>query len=335
MTERINLNTAHPDELTNLPGVGLAMADRIVAARPYQTPEDLLQVSGVGPALLERLMSLGTLEADETPEMEVPFDEDSGTQSEADAGIPEAESLPEVESAPPEAESQLEDESAPPEAEIQPEAESALSEAESQPEVESALSEAESQPDDEIIPSWDEGGPEDEVPLLDEEITDDADIIPTETDEMESTEEEKTPSRPRPVTQGQALIMVAFGSFTAFILALVFSLGIIASINGGLRFASPDQVAALDRQVDGLNSQVEILTQDIESLRLRITNLEGFSGRIGDLEAETKQLTVDMADTVDIVADMSAQIDDIFSQTARFQAFLNGLSELLNAASTP
>ncbi|MFH1636139.1 MAG: helix-hairpin-helix domain-containing protein [Chloroflexota bacterium] len=322
MTEQINLNTAHLDALTNLPGVGPAMAERIVAARPYQAPEDLLHVSGVGPALLERLTPLVTVAEDETPDMEIPFEEDSGTQPEAEEDIPETESQPEEEVAPPETESQPEEEAAPPEAE-------------SQPMEEAAPPEAESQPEDEIIPPWDDGEPEDEIHPPDAETADDA-IIPAETDE------EKSPSRPKPVTRGQALLMAAVGSFAAFVLAVLFSLILIASLNGGLRFASLDQVAALDRQVSGLNSQAEILTQDIAGLQSRIDNLETLNVRVDNLETDTAQLETDMSATVESVEnmsvqieDMSAQIEEIFSQTARFQAFLNGLRELLNALGTP
>ncbi|MBU0512071.1 MAG: helix-hairpin-helix domain-containing protein [Chloroflexi bacterium] len=335
MTEQINLNTAHLDALTNLPGVGPAMAERIVAARPYQAPEDLLHVSGVGPALLERLTPLVTVAEDETPDMEIPFEEDSGTQPEAEEDIPETESQPEEEVAPPEAESQPEEEAAPPETESQTEEEAAPQETEFQPEEEAAPPETEFQPEDEIIPPWDDGEPEDEIHPPDAETADDA-IIPAEADE------EKSPSRPKPVTRGQALLMAAVGSFAAFVLAVLFSLILIASLNGGLRFASLDQVAALDRQVSGLNSQAEILTQDIAGLQSRIDNLETLNVRVDNLETDTAQLETDMSATVESVEnmsvqieDMSAQIEEIFSQTARFQAFLNGLRELLNALGTP
>lgn len=55
----VDLNTATPDELETLPGVGPALARRIVEFRqrhgPFATVDDLVEVPGVGPRTLERL----------------------------------------------------------------------------------------------------------------------------------------------------------------------------------------------------------------------------------------------------------------------------------------
>lgn len=51
----VNLNTATQAELEALPGVGSALAKRIIQARPIQSLEDLDQVPGVGRKLLERI----------------------------------------------------------------------------------------------------------------------------------------------------------------------------------------------------------------------------------------------------------------------------------------
>jgi len=57
--ERIDPNTAGEEDLDRLPGVGPAMAGRILEMRrdrgPFAGPQDLLLVRGVGPATLARM----------------------------------------------------------------------------------------------------------------------------------------------------------------------------------------------------------------------------------------------------------------------------------------
>lgn len=52
---KLDPNTAARDELIKLPGIGEALANRIIEGRPYEKPEDLSRVNGIGPATLGKL----------------------------------------------------------------------------------------------------------------------------------------------------------------------------------------------------------------------------------------------------------------------------------------
>ncbi|NJD19668.1 MAG: helix-hairpin-helix domain-containing protein, partial [Gemmatimonadetes bacterium] len=57
----VDVNVADPLALQALPGVGPALARRLVEARagsPFRSVDDLLSVRGLGPATLERLRPL-------------------------------------------------------------------------------------------------------------------------------------------------------------------------------------------------------------------------------------------------------------------------------------
>lgn len=58
----LDMNRAGVEELQTLPGIGPALAQRIVESRtrdgPFQRPEDLLRVKGIGPATLNRFRAL-------------------------------------------------------------------------------------------------------------------------------------------------------------------------------------------------------------------------------------------------------------------------------------
>ncbi|MEN9937973.1 MAG: hypothetical protein RLZZ387_4552, partial [Chloroflexota bacterium] len=61
----LDINTADPEALDALPGIGAAIAERIVAYReengPFRAVEELQQVKGIGAALFEKIAPLVTV----------------------------------------------------------------------------------------------------------------------------------------------------------------------------------------------------------------------------------------------------------------------------------
>lgn len=64
----LNVNRASAEELEKLPGIGPALAARIVAFReahgPFRTVDDLLAVPGIGPKTLAGFRDLVTVDGD-------------------------------------------------------------------------------------------------------------------------------------------------------------------------------------------------------------------------------------------------------------------------------
>jgi len=61
--KKIDLNTATQAELESLKGIGPALAQKIISARPFKTVDDLKNVSGIGPAVFEAIKDQVTVGA--------------------------------------------------------------------------------------------------------------------------------------------------------------------------------------------------------------------------------------------------------------------------------
>jgi hypothetical protein len=304
-SQKLDINIVNPEELMTLQGIGPQLASRIIAARPFSDLEDMRRVEGIGSQTIESLKPF------------IIF-----TQP---ANIEEIHTV----------ESRVN-------SEIHLESETSTGEeAEQVEEDQSEMASISSVDEEAVAPT--------------EPSVEDAVAIQKEQPDLKSKEQASVHSKPTKgtnthlekypksgVTRGEVWLMVIGSCALAIILALGLSLGILASINGSLRFVRPVQITQLSQRIDGLNAQTKTLQQDIQGLQTRLTNLEALSGRISAVEKQSSLLTDEMDKTTSQVETLSSDVSELStivqtlqSQVGEFQTFLNGLRDLLDGMNSP
>jgi hypothetical protein len=148
----------------------------------------------------------------------------------------------------------------------------------------------------------------------------------------------------RGVSRWGAFWLSAGCSGLALVIAVIITLGIVAGLNGGtLIFTTPAEMNSLTLEVDGIDTIVSSLGQDLGSLQTRVDNLEALSGRMNELENSVTEIEQEMGGVAEQVSGMEKavqeldqKVDDLVKDIAllqetsnRFQGFFEGLRELL------
>ncbi len=323
----VDLNTAEPVELRNVPGIGSKLADRIIAARPYSDLIDLRRVSGVGPALFEQLK----------PYVTVSPSTGSALQSEtiAPAARPDT---PVFRITPPAAKR----------LKAGPRPALPLNQSSELPKslpAEAPAIKAEPLATLPVEPILNSSEAELSEPIPVNPLPATPAVVSTLPGPL------STPPLP-PVSPGAVLlaqpeikgvtraelygIAAASGVFS-FILAVLFTLLFLGLINGGLRFVKPAEINQLASQVNTINAQANELSGEIGTLKNSLTGVGGLDGRVTSVEQDARQLRTDLdavsgsADTLSKrIDDLSFQVDALVARTGRFQNFLDNLRNLLD-----
>lgn len=305
-SSQVDINRASTEALIALPGIGPALAQRIVADRPYASVDDLARVRGISPEMVERLRSMLTVSAVETEPkgMGEPSPSEPESPVKGEEGI--TRSVEGVTDAVPDAEVPL-----PVEEPVRP-----------------------------------VQGVETPLPVEDFPLPSPAPEPTSHAEEpaapAPSVQSAPAPASPRSGERIASLTTLLGVGAICVILAVGLTLGILSVINGGLRYATTDQAAALSRNVESLESRTAALEQEANDLRKTVQTLEGLSGRMTTLEDKADQLTADAqtaADTLDQLktdtADLNESVLTLQNRTLKFETFLTELQKILGNLSTP
>ena len=114
------------------------------------------------------------------------------------------------------------------------------------------------------------------------------------------------------------------------------TLSMLAGINGTLDFGRHAALQETRNELIQIRSQFEATQVELDALRGRAEALEGVSGKIVEIEMQVSALQQQISGTIAAVDDMQMELSVALEETRaqaervrRFQAFLDGLSQLI------
>ena len=306
---KVNVNTATIDELANVPGLGLSLAQKVIDNRPYESLDDLKKVPGIGESSFEKLKPNLTVIS-----TEVPADFQSFMDSiREDANEQPGEVEPVSDEQPPE---EIGQEMVDGEVTILSEEESPLEE----------LSDVEPVQDN-------------QSKVVEVEIEKDEAGVTTGVQSETKSEPEPSESM---VTRSQLIWSLVGTGVFSIILTILITLGILSATNGGLRYATTSEATRLDNQITILNDLATNMQNDINGLRTRLDALETVAdrvttleGRADSVEQEIGTLQTSLNEITDTLSTVQEQIKTLQDEAQKSQTLRSGLLDLLMQIENP
>jgi hypothetical protein len=334
-TIAIDINKTSLEELCLVPGFGSALAERVIAHRPFSSVEDMMRVPGIGDRLLDRIrpyicvtppvgIEIGPAEvAARRAEVEVDEETPAHDAAEPEAAIdillaPVPEENVETEAAAPALPDSYAEPLPPPLDQLEPPTAAAIS----------GMVEAVSVPPVEVNIS---------APVVEPEA-----VLPVES-AIEPVVRKEAPSIESRPSRLEVFAYVLLGGFLALVLGILATLGILRALNGDIFYASASRVNSVQAQVGTLGGEISALQQENAAMRLRLDALEALGGRVSAVEREAQSLRTDLAAADRQILALQAETEALAAQTEQlaiqtaelqqrtrvFQNFLDGLRDLL------
>jgi len=186
------------------------------------------------------------------------------------------------------------------------------------------------------IPGREALEPDQSSPNSASEFVAEADDQEDEKDHAASDESKPVKAEKRGSPGALAILAVAFATVLC---SVTMTLAVMAGINGTLDFGSHSSIQAVSSDIRQLQSDLDAAIVEVDSLQARTQALQGVSGRMTEVEGELEGLQQQLDGALTTVESMQADLAVALNETQaqaervnRFQAFLEGLAQVLSEA---
>jgi methyl-accepting chemotaxis protein len=153
---------------------------------------------------------------------------------------------------------------------------------------------------------------------------------------------EKASRKQAPASPANWWAAIGVGVIVLF-LSIVINIGILAALNGGLRYVSVSEFVVARQEVDSIGDRLQGIRSNLGSLQERLDNLQGLSGRMDNLESNQKDLQNQLAESMNEIKQVQSNVEDISKEIEQlsdqvqeaqkravlFEDFVSGLRKLL------